>query len=202
MATTYWGVGWVIIFLAIANSANANAGVNAATRVMYAMGRINVLPGAFGRTHPEHRTPHVAIIAQSILALVVALALGAAFDPVGGFSIIATAVTIVVILVYMTVCVSTTVFYLRERRDQFNVLLHGVFPVLAIVILLAPLYYQFAPLPAYPVRLGNYFAVIWIVLGFVALGLAAAQRPQAIAQAEEVFVEDEAAPETDSTTNR
>lgn len=62
------------------------------------------------------------------------------------------------------------------------------------MILLAPLYYQFAPLPAYPVRLGNYFAVIWIVLGFVALGLAAAQRPQAIAQAEEVFVEDEAAP--------
>jgi len=193
----------VIIFLAIANSAiaNANAGVNAATRVMYAMGRINVLPRAFGRTHPEHRTPYVAIIAQSILALVVALVLGAAFEPVGGFSIIATAVTIVVILVYMTVCVSTIVFYLRERRDQFNVLLHGVFPALAVLILLAPLYYQFAPLPDYPVRLGNYFAIIWIVLGFVALGLAAAQRPQAIAQAEEIFVEDEtAAPETDSTT--
>ncbi|HVD45205.1 MAG TPA: amino acid permease, partial [Rubrobacter sp.] len=181
--------------------ANANAGVNAATRVMYAMGRINVLPSAFGRTHPEHRTPYVAIIAQSIFALVVALVLGAVFDPVGGFSIIATAVTIVVILVYITVCVSTIVFYLRERRDQFNVLLHGVFPVLAILILLAPLYYQFAPLPAYPVRLGNYLALIWIVLGFAALGLAAVQRPQAIAQAEEVFVEDEnVAPETDSTT--
>jgi amino acid transporter len=203
MATTYWGAGWVIIFLAIANSAiaNANAGVNAATRVMYAMGRINVLPSAFGRTHREHRTPYVAIIAQSILALLVALALGAAFEPVGGFSIIATAVTIVVILVYITVCVSTIVFYLRERRDQFNVLLHGVFPVLAILILLAPLYYQFAPLPDYPVRLGNYFAVIWILLGFVALGLAASQRPQAIAQAEEVFVEDETvASESDSTT--
>jgi amino acid transporter len=205
MATTYWGVGWVIIFLAIANSAiaNANAGVNAATRVMYAMGRIHVLPSAFGRTHPEHRTPHVAIIAQSILALVVALVLGAAFDPVGGFSIIATAVTIVVILVYITISVSTIVFYLRERRDEFNVLLHGVFPVLAILILLAPLYYQFAPLPPYPVRLGNYFAIAWIVLGFVALGLAAAQRPQAIAQAEEVFVEDETvAPETDEQAGR
>jgi amino acid transporter len=106
-----------------------------------------------------------------------------------------------VILVYITVCVSTIVFYLRERRDQFNVLLHGVFPVLAILILLAPLYYQFAPLPDYPVRLGNYFAVIWILLGFVALGLAASQRPQAIAQAEEVFVEDETvATESDSTT--
>jgi hypothetical protein len=36
-------------------------------------------------------------------------------------------------------------------------------------------------------------------LGFVALGLAAVRRPQAIAQAEEVFVEDETAePEIDS----
>jgi amino acid transporter len=203
MAENYWGVGWVIIFLAIVNSAiaNANAGVNAATRVIYAMGRIDVLPSVFGRTHPEHRTPYIAIIAQSILALVVALVLGAAFEPVGGFSIIATAVTIVVILVYMMVSLACMVFYLRERRDQFNVLLHGVFPVLAILILLAPLYYQFAPLPDYPVRLGNYFAIAWILLGFLALGLAASQRPQAIAQAEEVFVEDETvAPEAGSST--
>src|SRR5215204_2524264 len=157
LGDVYWGVGWVLVFLAIVNSAiaNANAGVNAATRVIYAMGRIDVLPRVFGRTHPEHRTPYVATIAQSILALVVALVLGAAFDPVGGFSIIATAVTIVVILVYMMVSLACMVFYLRERRDQFNVLLHGVFPVLAILILLAPLYYQFAPLPDYPVRLGT-----------------------------------------------
>ena len=92
-----------------------------------------------------------------------------------------------------TICGSTIVFYLRERRDQINVLLHSVFPTLAILILLAPLYYQFAPLPDYPVRLGNYFAILWIVLGLVTLGFAAARRPQAIAQAEDVFVEDEPA---------
>jgi hypothetical protein len=104
----------------------------------------------------------------------------------------------------MMVSLACIVFYLRERRDEFNVLLHIVFPVLAILILFAPLYYQFAPLPDYPVRLGNYFAILWIVLGFVALGLAASQRPQAIAQAEEIFVEDEtvapgAGPATRST---
>jgi hypothetical protein len=39
------------------------------------------------------------------------------------------------------------------------------------------------------------------VLGFVALGLAASQRPQAIAQAEEIFVEDETvASEVDPAT--
>ena len=131
--------------------------------------RIDVLPSMFGRTHPEHRTPYIAIIARSILALV----LGAAFDPVGGFSIIATAVTIAVILVYIMVSLACLVYYLRERQVQCNIPLHGVFPALAILILIAPLYYQFAPLPDYPIRLGNYFAILWIVLGFVALGLAA-----------------------------
>lgn len=49
--------------------------------------------------------------------------------------------------------------------------------------------------------LGGSWRELWIVLGFVALGLAAARRPQAIAQAEEIFVEDETiAPETGSGT--
>ena len=63
----FWGAGWVLIFFAIINSAlaNSNAGVNAATRVLYAMGRNGVLPSAFGRIHPEHKTPHVAIVAQT-----------------------------------------------------------------------------------------------------------------------------------------
>ena len=41
LATVFWSGGWVLIFLAIINSAiaNANAGVNAATRVLYAMAR-------------------------------------------------------------------------------------------------------------------------------------------------------------------
>jgi hypothetical protein len=52
------------------------------------------------------------------------------------------------------------------------------------------------------VRLVNSFAIIWIALGFVALGLAASRRPQAIAQAEEIFVEDETADSEDGSTGR
>src|SRR5205823_3752058 len=48
LATIFWGGGWVLIFLAIVNSAlaNANAAVNSATRILYAMGRNGVLPRA------------------------------------------------------------------------------------------------------------------------------------------------------------
>src|SRR5207302_9799247 len=75
LAIAFWGGGWVLIFAAIVNSAlaNSNAGVNAASRVMYALGRNGVLPRAFAKTHPVHKTPHVALIAQTILGLAVSL---------------------------------------------------------------------------------------------------------------------------------
>ena len=46
LARAAWGAGWVLVFLAIANSAiaNANASANAATRTWFAMGRIRLLP--------------------------------------------------------------------------------------------------------------------------------------------------------------
>ena len=68
----------MLIFFAIVNSAlaNANAAVNSSTRVLYAMGRNGVLPRALARTHPRHLTPYVAIIAQSVFGLVLALLAG------------------------------------------------------------------------------------------------------------------------------
>ena len=65
-ARRLWHAGWVLVFFAIINSAiaNANAGVNAASRVTYAMARNGALPKELARTHPEHKTPHIAIIAE------------------------------------------------------------------------------------------------------------------------------------------
>jgi amino acid transporter len=193
LATTFWGVGWVIIFFALINSAlgNANGGVVAATRIVYSLGRIELLPLIFGRTHPTHRTPDVAIIAQSVFALLLALGLCFVFGPIGGFSINATALTILAILVYIVICVSSMVFYLQEHRDQFNVFLHAVFPIVAILVLFVALYYQFSPLPEYPIRLGNWLALAWLLAGFLALALAAARRPRAIEATRDIFVEDE-----------
>src|SRR6266699_5288141 len=75
LGIVFWGGGWVLIFAAIINSAlaNANAGVNAATRIIYAMGRNGILPAVFARTHPVYKTPYVAIYAQTAIGLVVAL---------------------------------------------------------------------------------------------------------------------------------
>jgi amino acid transporter len=195
LAKTFWGAGWVLVFFAILNSAiaNANAGVNAATRVLYAMARNGAMPEPLARTHPEHRTPHIAIIFNVLGGIVVALILGAVWGPLTAFATIATAITVVVILVYVAVCIGTIVYYRRERPDQFNPLLHGVFPVLGAAAFVAPLYYQYIGSPPdYPIKYANWFAIGWVVLGLAVTLFLSRRRPQALRQADRVFVEDEA----------
>ena len=71
MAKVFWGAGWVLVFAAIINSiiANSNAGFNAATRVFYAMARNGIAPKALARTHPEFKTPNVAILVNTFIAV-------------------------------------------------------------------------------------------------------------------------------------
>ncbi|HEV8686518.1 MAG TPA: APC family permease [Gaiellaceae bacterium] len=196
LGEVYWSGGWVLIFFAIINSAiaNANAGVNAATRVIYAMGRIGVLPHAFARTHPVHKTPHVAIITQSVFAVVLALLFGWKWGPLTGFVVMATALTILVILVYITTCIACLVFYRRERPQEWNPWLHGVVPMLGAVAFIAPLWYQYRPLPDYPMRYANWFALIWIALGIVVTWWMATNRREALENAGRIFVDDREPP--------
>ena len=72
LGKVFWGGGWVLVFVAIFNSivANSNAGVNAATRVFYAIARNGLAPQPLARTHPQFKTPNVAIIGKTIFALV------------------------------------------------------------------------------------------------------------------------------------
>jgi amino acid transporter len=84
------------------------------------------------------------------------------------FSIIATAVTIVVIVVYITVCFSCIAYFSRtERLARFNPLLHWIFPLLGAAAFIPPLYYQYFPLPPYPIRYANWIAIGWLALGAV-----------------------------------
>jgi len=46
---------------------------NTTARYLYSLGRERVLPTALGRTHPKHRSPYIASIAQSVVALIIVL---------------------------------------------------------------------------------------------------------------------------------
>jgi amino acid transporter len=196
LGKVFWGTGWIVVFLAICNSiaANSNAAVNAATRVFYALARNGLAPRPLGHTHPEFKTPHVAIIWMSIFALVVSLVCGAIWGALVGFTLVATAAVPVVIVVYMVICVGCIRYYLGPGRSSFNPLLHLVMPIAGIVLFFFPLYYQFVKTPpTYPVKAANWIALAWLVVGIGLTAWLVSTRRDKLSDIERVYVEDETA---------
>src|SRR4029078_8376019 len=122
LGKVFWAGGWVLVFLAIVNSlaAHSNAGMNAATRVFYALSRNRLAPRPLGHVHPRFKTPVNAMIGMSAFALAIALLFGWKWGPLDGFFTIATMAVPPVILVYMLVSAGALVYYLGPLGPQFN----------------------------------------------------------------------------------
>ena len=194
LGKVFWGTGWILVFLAICNSivANSNAAVNAATRVFYSLARNGLAPRALGRTHPEFKTPNVAIIWMSAFAFVLALFFGWRWGPLTGFSMIATMAVPVVILVYMIVSIGCIRHYTGPARDQLKPFIHVVMPIVGMILFFFPLYYQFVKQPPdYPVRAANWVALAWAVAGVALTLWVTRTRPERLRDMERVYVDDE-----------
>jgi amino acid transporter len=137
MARALYGLFWFFVFLAIVNStiANANAGVNVASRTGYAMGRIGAFPSALAFVHRRHRSPVVAILVTSVLTVAITLGLGLAYNPENAFSMVGTGIVIVLVAVYIVVNLACIGYFASaERRGgrRWNVFLHLIIPLLGI----------------------------------------------------------------------
>ena len=202
LGKTFWAGGWVLVFLAICNSiaANSNAGMNAATRVFYALARNKLAPRPLGHVHPRFKTPTNAIIGMSVFAFALAILFGWKWGPLNGFFTIATMAVPPVIVVYMLVAAGSMVYYLGPMRKEFNVFLHVVLPIGGIVLFFFPLYYQFAKYPpVYPEKYGNWVDYAWLGLGIALTIFLAVWRPEKIKDMERVYVEDETVVAEDGT---
>jgi amino acid transporter len=138
MARSLYGLFWFFVFLAIVNStiANANAGVNVASRTGYAMGRIKAFPHVLARVHPRHRSPVVAIFATFGLTVAVTLGLGLAYNPTSAFAMVGTGIVIVLVAVYIVVNAACIGYFASPSRRgpgrRWNPLLHLVIPLAGI----------------------------------------------------------------------
>jgi amino acid transporter len=206
MARQVWGAGWVIVFLAIANSAiaNANAAANATTRTWFAMGRIRLLPSSFARIHPTRRSPTVAVTVQFVFALIISLWLGKQYGPLTAFALIATIDTAIIITIYILVNLACMLFYGRQRRAEFSPLLHGVVPILGILAFVPAFFTALglggsllkfvSPLP-YPISLTGIVVGSWFVLGIIYLVFLYQRHPERVRETGRVFIDEpEAAP--------
>ena len=162
--------------LAIGAFVGALAGLNLATRMLFAMGRDGALPSALGWTHPRRRTPWVAIGVVSTLTLVLVVAWGNHYGPITYFVLVATTATLAILVTYVLVAIAGIALLVREREGGLRL----VPPVLAIAICVYTIDKSVVPAPKPPVDMAPYLAGGWLLAGLVVLGVLSARHPERV----------------------
>jgi amino acid transporter len=138
---------------------------NANYRIFYALGRERLLPALLGRTHPRYQTPHVAIIAYSVVALGLGLMFGLLWTPMGAFGDVGYFSSLGILPIYLMTNIALIVFMWRKHRAEFSWLFHGLFPVIAMAIIIFGIYTSVHPFPASPLNFMPFFVLGWILAG-------------------------------------
>jgi amino acid transporter len=209
LARAVWGVGWVVALVAICNSclANANAGSNATTRTWFAMGRIHLLPEILSTVHPRWKSPHFAVFSQFVVAVGLALWLGFQYGPYTAWLFMATLFTVILIGIYLVILLSCITYYWRFQRQDANIFLHGIIPVLGIAAFVPAFFaagglrvFSFVSKLSYPSSMAGMIDGIWLLIGVAYLIYLNAKHPERLAQTGRIFI-DEVPAETTSESS-
>lgn len=196
LAQSVWGGWWVIVFITLLNSAqaNINGAANAGTRVMWSMGRTNVLPRILALTHPQWRSPYIATIITFVGGDAIALILGEKYGPTTAYNLLGTMIVALVIPVYVAVNLACVAYYWRFQRSEFNWLLHGLIPVAGIIVLIPAFFtalgitvFSFISPLTFPLNYAGPVVIAWFVLGIVWLGYLMARHPERVQATAHIF---------------
>lgn len=172
IAQEVWGAGWLLVVFALVNSslAAAIAGQNAASRVLFALGRASILPKWVGNIHPRHQTPHIAISAQTFLSVLLSIGLGLWLGPIDALNFIGVLLGVGTIIVYALGNLAVIGVYRRANPDKWNSISHLWIPLAATSLLGIALVFIVWPLPPKPFSYAEMFVALWLVVG-VLLGM-------------------------------
>jgi amino acid transporter len=167
LAHRFWHGAWVLILLALVNStlAVSIAVANVSTRMWFAMGRTGSLPRAFAKVHPKYKTPVNALHLQTAFTLVVGLAVAEYLRPGVIWFFFGFLTTFAVVFVYSLANIGSFLLHRRERRSEFNPIMHVLFPLLSTAALIWLVYKTLNPYPPEPFKWA-----FWVVLGWILFG--------------------------------
>jgi amino acid transporter len=189
MAKSLWGAGWVVLLIVLLNSTLActNGAALAATRSIWAMGRSGTLPRQLGRTHARWRSPVNAILIFFGVGVVLTYVGGVIWDPVTAYSLYGTVLTIAVLPIYFLAAIACPVYYFRFRRNELNVLLHVIIPLLGAAFLVPAFcagagiqLFSFVSAPPWPISLAGPIVGVWYAIGLVGMAYLLIRRPSTL----------------------
>lgn len=162
-----WGGFRYVIDIGVAASffAVTIASVNAAARVLYTMAREQVLPEALGRTHRQHRTPHIATFTLlPVLSIVPVVMLLQGTTPLNVYAYTGTIGTFGYMTSYVLMAIGMPVFLARrgERRPVHLLAAALVAGAISYVV-----YKSVYPAPAWPFNILPYLYAAILGVGLV-----------------------------------
>ncbi|MEA2779054.1 MAG: hypothetical protein QOK29_598 [Rhodospirillaceae bacterium] len=152
---------------------------NTAARYLYSLGRERVLPSALGRTHPVHRTPHIASFTQSVIAAIIVLLFaifGGTNDPntqayLELYGLMALVGTILIVAAQAVVSLAIISYFRTHHPEDHHWWRTLVAPLIAFVAQVVVLYLCIANMDF----LGGGFQladwIVWIDLAVLAVGI-------------------------------
>jgi amino acid transporter len=153
---------------------------NVTMRYFYAMGREGILPRSLGKTHPHYKSPYVASITQTVVALVLVLAWGIG----SGFSFGDAADTayvriytmmavqgVVWLLAIQAVCALAVLLWHRRHKHPDSWLIVVLCPIIAIVGQVFAIYLLFKNIDTLAGTIGYVDLIKWIAIAGVVVGL-------------------------------
>ena len=179
LTTRYWSPSalWAVDLVVVCTGLGfVVASLNAAIRVLFAMGRERALPGPLARVSSRH-TPVVAIGCVAALTLVLGLPLTYAYGGTRTFGYLAGAGGLSIVLIYLAVNVAAIRAFRTEFRDEFRLGRHLLVPATATVLFLFPLWGILHPRTHELMDLLPFAALGWLCLGGITAGVLRARRP-------------------------
>ncbi len=160
----------MFVDLAAALSAFAAAigSLSAASRMLYALGRAGLAP-MFGRLHPTHGTPGLAVLVIGGSNIAGLLMWGARYGASSYSGNVFAIGTLSLVLIYLVITTAAMVEAFRNRRVSW-----GVIGLMGAVLLLWPLWNSLYPVPSWPNNLWPYCVAAWLAVG----ALRAFMRPE------------------------
>lgn len=190
LSSIYWNSSWawlIDLVVALSTMAFVLAAFNAAVRLVFAMGRENMLPSKVSALS-KYKTPHVAVAAVTAIALVIGLPVSISQGGFLAFAYIGALSGLSLIILFITVSVAVIVSFRRQYKADFNPLLHVVVPLLGIAAFAIPLVGTFYPRPAPPYSWLPFVSVAWLALGILVALWLGRNRSEALNRIGRVFL--------------
>jgi amino acid transporter len=168
----------VVYFAAmISELACTLASINAASRLLYSMGRYRFVHPSMGLVHATHRTPHRAILLCGSLCAAVSMLM----LPLGyldAFAYSGTGASFGFVLVYLALCIVAPMDLRRSAQLKSR---HVVFGLLGAALMLFVVCGSVYPVPDYPYNILPYLFLAYMSVGALWLAQLKQRSPQILA---------------------